>query len=83
MNKDLGCQKPDREGGLLSHHALPDGWASDTALLGISAVLPENRNSVINDPAVFQSHNPIAVGGVGFRVRHLNDGGAFVVKTFE
>src|ERR1051325_2236272 len=83
MNKDLWCQKPDREGGLLSHHALPDGGDSDTALLGISAVLPENRNSVIDDPAVFQSHNPIAVGSVGFGVRHLNNGCAFIVKAFE
>jgi len=24
------CQKPDRQGGLLAKHALPDGRASDT-----------------------------------------------------
>src|SRR5437762_2489883 len=50
---------------------------------GISAILPENRNSVIDDPTVFQAHNPIAVGSVRFRVRHLNDGGALFVKAFE
>src|ERR1051326_3467733 len=83
MNKDLWCQKPDREGGLLSHHALPDGRASDTALLGISAVLPENRNSVIDDPSVFKSHNPVAVRGVRLRVRHLNNGRAFLVEALE
>src|ERR1041384_7367823 len=83
MNKDLWCQKPDREGGLLSHHALPDGRASDTALLGMSADCRQTENSVIDDPAVFKSHNSIAVRGVGFGVRHLNDRGAFVIETLE
>src|ERR1041385_7908707 len=83
MNKDLWCQKPDREGGLLSHHALPDGRASDTALLGMSADCRKTENSVIDDPAVFKSHNPIAVCGVSFGVRHLNDRGAFVIETLE
>src|SRR5215203_1735240 len=37
----------------------------------------------VNDPAVFKSHNPIAVGGVCFGVRHLHDGRSFIVQAFE
>src|ERR1041384_809580 len=83
MNKDLWCQKPDRGGGVLSHHPPPGGRASDTALLGMSADCRKTENSVIDDPAVFKSHNPIAVSGVSFGVRHLNDRGAFVIETLE
>src|ERR1051326_1563973 len=37
----------------------------------------------MDDPTVFQLHDPIAVRSVNFGVRHLNDGGAFFVKTLE
>lgn len=41
------------------------------------------ENLIFCDPAVFEPHDPIAVSCIGFGVRDLNDGCAFVVKTLE
>ena len=51
--------------------------------LGISATVTDFEISVTGDPAVFQSHDPIAVGGVRFGVRYLDDGRAFVIQALE
>src|SRR6478672_69735 len=39
--------------------------------------------SVLDDPAIGQIDDAVAVGRVRFRMRHLNDGGALLVQTLE
>jgi hypothetical protein len=43
----------------------------------------ESQILVVNDPAVLKLDDPIAVCGVCFRVRYLNDRGSFVVQPRE
>src|SRR5207253_9483101 len=45
----------------------------------MSSVLP----SLFDNPAVFELHDPIAVGGVCLGVRDLNDGRAGLVEPLE
>ena len=36
-----------------------------------------------NYPAVFKPHDPVAIGGVRFGVRYLNDGDAFIIEALK
>src|SRR4026209_3002303 len=38
---------------------------------------------LVNYPTIFKPHNPIAVCGIRFRVRNLDNGGAFIVQSLE
>src|SRR6266403_298711 len=40
-------------------------------------------NSILRNPTIFKSHDPVAIGGISFRVRNLNDCGAFIIETLE
>src|SRR5690242_15757387 len=37
----------------------------------------------VYDPAIFKPDDPIPISGIGFGVRYLDDGGAFVVQALE
>src|SRR5260370_17978123 len=41
------------------------------------------RSSLLHDPAIFETNNPVAIIGIRLRVRYLNDGGARFVKALE
>src|SRR5881394_221361 len=69
--------------------AKPDGLkrpnqSKMASATGDGAIVTDVRkNSVVDDPTVFQSHNPVAVGGIRFGVRYLDDGRPLIVQALE
>src|SRR5260370_8640047 len=38
---------------------------------------------MLRNRSIFKSHDPVGIGGISFRVRNLDDCGAFIIETLE
>ena len=69
--------------GLLSRRTQLTNSKNVELLPEISPDHDKQSISIPDNPTIFKSDDPIAVCGIGFGVRNLNDGGPFVIQSLE